>query len=498
MLPVHRQLLMGHGFADPDLAYRNLLSLADNPSTPHLKAKTQRLFKALLSRLLLYLRNCPDPDMALNSLEQIINRLGARTTLYSIMADSPQLVEMLVTLTGGSRYLSEILFRDPSLVETLGRENTLQRRLNRETLGVRLDLIRSAHRGQEGAHESLIRLRNALTLETGLRYLLGISDVQTLGADLAAAADFILQQVVLRTAEEMRERYPRFFETASGNFGVVALGKLGGQELSFASDLDVIFLHEECEPSREVLPSEFFSRWAARICAFLSETTPFGRLYECDPRLRPYGKSGALCTSLATFDQYVRNHARVWERMALTRCRPVVGSEDWQRRFNRVWHRALFSQPFGRSDREEVVEMRLRIEREKGDAALKAGPGGLVDVEFIAQTLVLQHGREYGTLCEQSTPDVLATAADLRLLPTQSSLQLRRSYLFLRDIENRLQIVNHLSIDSLPKDETDLDRLAKRCFPQQPHRDLSGRELVQEVESHTSRIREIFREFFQA
>ena len=494
--PAHRQLLIEHGFDAPDRAYRNLLSLADNPSTPHLKAKTRRLFKALLPRLLLYLKDSPDPDMALNSLEQIVNRLGARTTLYGIMAESPQLVEMLVILTSGSRYLSEILFRDPSLVETLGREDTLQRPLDRSTFKARLELIREADRDERDVHGSLIRFKNALELETGLRYLLGISDVQTLGADLAAAGEFILQEVVLRTAEAIRDRYPRFFETSSEKFGVVALGKLGGQELNFASDLDLIFLHEECDVPEEILPVEFFSRWAAKISAFLSEATPFGRLYECDSRLRPHGKSGALSTGLPAFDRYVRNNAQVWERMALTRCRPVAAGEEWQRRFNQVWRDTLFSRPFTESDCEEVVKMRFRIEREKSDEALKAGPGGLVDVEFIAQTLVLRYGREYEALCGRSTPDVLAAAKDLGLLPSESSLQLRRSYLFLRDIENRLQIVNRLSIDSLPEDKTELERLAKRCFPQRSHPGLSGQYLVQEVESHTSRIREIFRQFF--
>ncbi|MFH1742561.1 MAG: bifunctional [glutamate--ammonia ligase]-adenylyl-L-tyrosine phosphorylase/[glutamate--ammonia-ligase] adenylyltransferase [bacterium] len=493
----HRQMLKEHGFEDPDRAHRNLISLGDNPSTPHLKAKTKRLFKTLLPRLLLYLKECPDADMSLDSLEQIVDRLGARTTLYSIMSDNPQLVELLVILTGGSRYLSSILLRDPSLAETLGRKDTLQGSLTQVSFADRLSLLREAHSSREDLHTSLARFKNAIELETGTRYLLGICDVQSLSRDLAGAADYILHEAIRETGQEMQRRYPDFFEKSSDALGVIALGKFGGRELNFASDLDMIFLHAECESSDEITDTEFFSRWVTKISQFLSASTPFGRLYECDFRLRPHGKSGNPSTSLTAFGHYVQEKAWVWERLALSRCRPVIGTPRWTERFKRVWHESLFSRPFTKKEKRKVVEMRFRIEREKGDAALKAGPGGLVDMEFIAQTLRLCHGKEHEAMCNPSTMGALTAAAELGFLSEKTARELRRSYLFLRDIENRLQIVDHLSIDRLPTDKSELDGLAKRCFPKRSQPKLSGEDLVQEVESHTRRVRGIFNDFFQ-
>lgn len=492
----HRHLLTEHGFTDPERARRNLISLADNPSTPHLKTKTKRLFKAILPRLMLYLRDCPDADMALNSLEQIINRLGARTTLYGIMAEQPQLIELWVILTGGSRYLSEILLRDPSLAEMIGREGILERSLDREVFQKQYEIIRSASSGRQDSHDPLVRLKNALDLEIGIRYLIGVSDVKTLGIELASSAEFILQEIVQEAANRIQERYPRMAESVPENLLVIAMGKMGGRELNFASDLDLLFLHGMELEEDGTTAAEFYPRLAAKVSTALEENTPHGRLYECDTRLRPYGKSGPLSSSLETFGRYAREKAWVWERMALTRCRPVVGPTALRERFVEIWRESLFSRPFTDSDCREVVDMRFRIEREKGAAALKAGPGGLVDVEFIAQTLVLRHCAQHQGLCASSTVEVLSSAAKAGYLAERVAKDLAESYLFLRDIENRLQIVDHLSIDRLPTEPSELDSLAKRCFPKESQRQFSGHELVEEVEGHTQRIRAMFEEFF--
>ncbi|HPA44470.1 MAG TPA: hypothetical protein PK395_01800, partial [bacterium] len=260
----HRQLLIDHGLKDPDHAHQHLLSLADNTSNPHLKAKTKRLFKELLPRLLLYLKDSPDPDMALNNMDQIIDRLGAKTTLYGIMTENPQLVERMVILTGGSRYLSEILARDPSLIEALGRTDTLNESPHSDILRTRLTTIRKAYEARESLHESLARLKNSMELEIGIRYLLGISEARESGSDLAVLAGFILQEMVRITGEEMQSRYPDFHERFASRFGIVAVGKFGGHELNFASDLDLLFLYDDCEDTPEVSASEFFYRWASK------------------------------------------------------------------------------------------------------------------------------------------------------------------------------------------------------------------------------------------
>ncbi|HQL62948.1 MAG TPA: bifunctional [glutamate--ammonia ligase]-adenylyl-L-tyrosine phosphorylase/[glutamate--ammonia-ligase] adenylyltransferase [bacterium] len=494
--PERRQMLIDHGLKDPEHAHQHLLSLADNVSSPHLKAKTKRLFKDLLPRLLLYLKDSPDPDMALNNMDQIIDRLGAKTTLYGIMTENPQLVELLVILTGGSRYLSEILARDPSLIEALGARDTLNESIHPDNLHARLTTIRKAYEASESLLESLGRLKNSMELIIGTRYLLGISEARESGTDLAVLADFILQEVLRITGEEMQSRYPDFHERFASRFGIVAVGKFGGHELNFASDLDLLFLYDDCEDTPEVSASEFFYRWASKISSFLHEPSPFGQLYKCDTRLRPYGKSGALCNSFSMFDRYVRESAWVWERLALTRCRPISASTEWCYQFFRTWFASLFSRPFTPDDCREVVRMRFRIEQEKGDEKLKAGPGGLVDVEFIAQTLRLKHGRENPTILNSSTTAAIQAAGELGLFPSDRARSLCESYRYLRDIENRLQIVDRVSVDRLPEDTESLDRLAKRCFPPAAQRRLTGEQLALEVESHTRRIREIFCEFF--
>jgi glutamate-ammonia-ligase adenylyltransferase len=288
------------------------------------------------------------------------------------------------------------------------------------------------------------------------------------------------------------------------------MGKLGGMELNYHSDLDIIFVYEgegetrpvegtDADRFRGLTNPEYFSRLAQRIISVLTLMTREGYVYQIDTRLRPSGNQGPLVTSLPAFERYHCSSAQMWERQALTKARVVAGSPAFAGRIEELIRRLVFERPLAGNLREEIYRLRGRMEteiaREGADHLnIKTGRGGMVDVEFLAQYLQLRHGAEHPNLRRTNTLGILQSLLDEGLLTETDYDALVGGYKFLRRLENKLRLIHDQSINELSGERAYLIKLARRLgYTDRP---LSpDKVLMEDYRQVTGRIREIFERF---
>jgi glutamate-ammonia-ligase adenylyltransferase len=251
---------------------------------------------------------------------------------------------------------------------------------------------------------------------------------------------------------------------------ILAMGKLGGREMNYHSDLDLVFLYEaegntaasEPGPRVETTTNQhFFSELAQAIIKMTSRLSVYGRLYEVDARLRPTGKSGALTTSLGEFVRYFAHRGgQLWERQALCKARVVFGSKRVARAAVRAVNAAAFEHPWRAEDADTIRQMRHRQEKSAAAGDVKRGPGGIVDIEFLVQMLQLKHGRGNARLRMPNALSALAALGEAGHLDGDDGRFFAESYRFLRTLESRLGLISATTQSRLPDDPTELTRLA--------------------------------------
>jgi glutamate-ammonia-ligase adenylyltransferase len=283
---------------------------------------------------------------------------------------------------------------------------------------------------------------------------------------------------------------------AKASMVVVALGTLGGRELGYHSDLDLLFVYSEPgETEKRVAHHEHFARVAQRLISHLTLQLREGALYRIDTRLRPSGSAGPLVVSFEALATYHEREARLWERQALLKARPVAGDEGlFARAYAQVLEPSLFRPIDPAAAARDLIAMRERMEREiaaesPGRYNSKLGRGGLVDVEFAVQFLQLVHGSQHSGIRSRSTPQALVALREAGLLAPEDQEPLARGYRFLRRLESRLRIVRDRSADRLPSAGPELLRLARRMGYSGAR---AGEELLADYERTAAEVRAAF------
>lgn len=476
-----RRRLEDFGFRRPEPFFKSLKRLAEDPNAPHLNSKLRRLLKGLLPRLLKFLKDSPNPEEGWRTFERICDSTPARPTFFSVLTENPAALRALVRLSAASPELADRVVASPQLLNDL---RSLDVGVEASKFEAMEDLYHDLEdRSIEGMLPRLRRFRMRLEIDVAGSFALGSRPIDESVALNSRLAEYCLLRVGQETFGPEEDIL------------VLALGKFGGRELGFRSDLDCILIRPDDAPNS----SEYYARAVSRLVREMNATPAEGRLYELDLRLRPLGKDGPLAPTLSEAADYYRTACQTWERLALTRCRPLTGSSGLAAEFDRMVLAPILAAGLTEDSFDEIHEMRLRIQREKPKQTLKAGPGGLLDVEFIAQTATLLAGPE-GAVRSPNTLAALSEASRCGILAPTQVQELSSGYLLLREIENRLYLMGKEGAIGIPEDEETLDwlvgcmnlPLGKNSPPP-----LWTTESLTEKERETRRRnREIFEELF--
>ena len=258
--------------------------------------------------------------------------------------------------------------------------------------------------------------------------------------------------------------------SVEANLAIIAMGKLGGGELNYHSDLDIIFVYDHqgyTDGEKQISNHEYFAKLAQKIISVLTMQTREGYVYKIDTRLRPSGNAGPLVTSLESFLEYHRTEAQIWERQALTKARVVLGNDKLAGQLHDIIRHTIYGATIDDEGRQEIRRLRMRMENElaresDGIYNIKTGRGGMVDVEFAVQYLQLREGYHSPELRTPSTVVALKEIDTLGLLPEGSAQTLLNGYKFLRKLENRLRIIHDYSVNDLSGTRIYLNKLARR------------------------------------
>jgi glutamate-ammonia-ligase adenylyltransferase len=507
--PERTQSVLGkYPFKDVPAAFNNLSQLAVE-SVPFLSTRRCRQFLAnIASRLLRALSETPDPDMALVNLENVSASLGGKGILWELFSFNEPSLKLYVELCAWSQFLSEILINNPGMIDELLDSLVLNQPRTAGELAQELaDLCRNADDPDPILHS----FKDKELLRIGVRDILGKdSTIETVSA-LSDLAETILVRIAALQYPPLVTRLgvPSLPSGAVSRFVLLGLGKLGGREMSYHSDLDLILIYEG--DGRTVPPPNssrfdtfeltdnfhFFTELARQIIKVASYLGPMGRLYHVDMRLRPTGKSGSLVIPLAEFQKYYETGgAQLWERQALTRGRVVYGDPDFATEVMAAVRKAAYDLEWKPELCTEILDMRERVQASGSDRDLKRGFGGIIDIEFIVQMFRLKYGKELPSVRDPNTWKSLDALRDTGLVSQDEYKTLRSCYDFLRLVEGRLRIFHNRSLDELPESTDDLEKLARRVGLEGTAGTTPAQKFLEELDRHATQTRDLFLELF--
>lgn len=459
--------LSAFGFADATRTRAALRELTTGLT------RSSRLMQQLMPLLLGWLSEAPDPDLGLLGLRRLASGRHRADQLTVAFRESPEVARRLCVLLGTSRLLADVLERHPAEVAALGRDDTMQPR-SRDQLLTRARASTGWREEASSRRQTLHRMTQVERFRIEARDVLGEADVETTGRSVTALAEAVLDAAVEMVAPDVP-------------LAVIGMGRFGGGELSYASDLDVLFVHDE----EHVSGAAAAERAAEAVLRLVKGATPAEGLFLVDADLRPEGKDGLLARSLGGYREYYERWALTWERQALVRARPVAGDRSLGERFCEVIEPFVWA-PLSTEEEREIRRMKARVEKERIPAGddpefhLKLGRGSLSDVEWLAQLLQLRHGvRSPGTVA------ALRALRAARILAADDEEVLAEAYRFCERTRNRWYLVKGAPGDALPSKADDLSRLARSL-------DTSGPALRETYRRVTRRARAVFERLFYA
>ncbi|HEY5994929.1 MAG TPA: bifunctional [glutamate--ammonia ligase]-adenylyl-L-tyrosine phosphorylase/[glutamate--ammonia-ligase] adenylyltransferase [Gallionellaceae bacterium] len=404
----------------------------------------------LVPRFATLCANENNADDALVRILALLEAIARRASYLAFLAEYPQALPRLVRLAASSAWAGEYLAQHPILLDELLDAREIYSppdwtALN-DDLSKQLD---ECHRDMERQMEALRLFQHSQTFHLLAMDLQGLLPLEILSDHLSDLADLILRHVLAMCWDSLGH-------SKAPHFAVIAYGKLGGRELGYASDLDLIFIYDDDVPDAGVN----YAKLAKRINAMLSSYTASGRLYEVDLRLRPNGESGLLVSSVAAFSDYQLQHAWTWEHQALTRARFCAGDAEIGRKFEAIREQVLRSPRDPGKLRQEIVEMRQKMRDGHPNRTplfdIKHDAGGMVDIEFIVQYLVLAHShRHAGLTANSGNLALLKRAGELGLIEAALAEEVCVAYRALRAAQHRMRLNNQTEC-RLPPGEMDV------------------------------------------
>ncbi len=454
------------GFRNAAGARASLDHIRSGPSFTRLGPKTQMLLGRLLPVFLEAAAKSPDPDRTLTYIERFVSSVGGRTAFYSLLAENPRVIDELVKLFSTSVFLSNILLERPEGLDMLlSKELALAYRTRTEMFDEVFGAIR-AHADYEEKLDALRRVRNQEIFRVGTNDILGALPSRIICTQITFLAEACLEAALALASEELSVR---FGAPQGGRFAILGLGKLGARELTYGSDLDIIFVYDDPDEGSTTGPkvitnAEYYIKLGQRVISILTLRTKEGIVFSVDARLRPSGNAGVLVVSTSAFADYHRGSTQVWERQAFIKTRMAAGDASLGRDVIEELAEIVYSKPLTPIDIDEMLRIRSRMEveiaREGSDRYnIKSGKGAVVDIEFLAQALQLSAGsdRRYRT---PYTPKALKRLCAGGLISPEDYLFLKEAYSFYRLIEQRLRVIHDRPEGNIYNGSEELSTLA--------------------------------------
>ena len=433
--------LAGLGFRDGPAAAERLAALRSSPRYHQMPDALRGRCDALVPQIIAAAAAQPDPDATLQRMLALLEAISRRGAYLALLQQYPQALEKVAHLVGSSSWAAGYLQRHPVLLDELLDARILETAPDWPAFRTHLaDILDEVEPDMERQMDLMREAHHAKVFRLLTQDLSGLLPLVRLSDHLSELADIMLEEAIKLTWRKVLKRH-----RDAPRFAIASYGKLGGKELGYASDLDLVFLYDDDAPEAP----ENYARLATRLNNWLSAQTSAGQLFETDLRLRPNGESGLVVSSMAMFRKYQLESAWVWEHQALTRARFSAGDPVVGRAFEDIRIEVLRQKRDLAKLAEEVLAMRRKMTEAHGTRPeqrdrvfnLKHDPGGLIDVEFIVQFLILGHAHDHPELTGNlGNIALLGIAAELGLIPRPLAEEVREAYREYRRLQHALRL----------------------------------------------------------
>lgn len=485
------ELLTEAGFRNPARAIANIRRIARSPAE-------RDTFARLLVLAWDYLAGSSDPDMALNNWERFTEEVSDRPKFFSQLLSQPRRMEIMLRIFAGSQFLSDTLIRNPLFLEWISDPRIVTTPRDQARMEAELRQSLAGETDRLGRLGALRKFRKREILRIGTRDICLGGDFQEIIRELSALA----RAVVEATLGEVLRHHPRG-EAPPGQCTILAFGKLGGRELNYSSDIDLLAIYE---PPREAplqgsdqksgwggsqppgqRAEQFWSEVFRQVVRDISDFTVDGQTYRVDLRLRPWGPEGPLVSSLEQILEYYKTGAELWELQAAIKLAPIAGDPDPGMTFlERL--RPILTRRLQRAGEKEILATVRRLRKravnqyatDPASRDVKNGEGGIRDIEFLLQALQMLHHHRYPGVMTGNTLEGLSCLEEAGLLEPHQAAQLREDYRFLRRIEHFLQAYEDRQLHTLPAEPRAREKLA-RIVLEPPPADRTGPDRTEEL-----------------
>ncbi|MEQ1638721.1 MAG: bifunctional [glutamate--ammonia ligase]-adenylyl-L-tyrosine phosphorylase/[glutamate--ammonia-ligase] adenylyltransferase [Methylococcales bacterium] len=454
--------LQNLGFKDVTTILNLLQHFKKSPAIKRLTAKGAGVLDRLMPQLLTAMQEVDNADVTLKRLLKLLEEVAGRNVYLSLLEENPDALTQIIKLSAASPWICEYLAQYPALFDELLDTRSLYEPLKKQDLEQRLQLqLQGCDLADVEQYMIVLRkFKQINVLKVAAADIMGVIPIMVVSDYLTYIAEVIVAQVVdyvWATLIQKHGRPPATAETVS-NFGVIGFGKLGGLELSYSSDLDMVFIYNYpdglaiTDGAKAISCAQFYGRLGQQVRHILDTRMLSGVLYEVDLRLRPNGDSGLLVTHIGAYEQYLRNNAWTWEHQALVRARFIAGDVEIKQQFEAVRHRILSLPRETETLKTEVREMREKMReslarKEAGKFDLKQGKGGIADIEFIVQYGILAQAAYNGTLTTYTDNVRLLEALQAHgFMPKTTTDTLKKAYCTYRDYGHKLVLQDEPAI----------------------------------------------------
>ena len=441
------ETLAGMGYEDGTRIFNIVRAWHHGRHRATRSTRSRQLLTEIMPTLLQAFGNTTQPDQALIIFDEFLAGLPAGVQLFSMIHANPGLLDMLAEIMGGAPGLAERLSRNPSLLDAVLSPGFFDSIPQGPTLRRELAAMLEQARDFQDELDLARRWANDRRFQAGVHILRHAGDVDESGRALSDIADTVLEGLYAPVLREFRARHGAI---AGPGLAVVAMGKLGAREMTVASDLDLVFIYEaeagveESDGAKPLDVMQYYGRLSQRFISALSALTPEGKLYDIDMRLRPSGSKGPVASTLPGWRRYYDQDAWTWEHMALTRARVVTGDPGLAAGIEATIREIICAPRDGAALLRDIAEMRAPIEKEHPAGSLwsvKYLRGGLMDLEFLAEYLILRHAHAHPEVVDGSTQGAFARLAEAGLLAPELAEPLIAATRLMREVQGMLRLV---------------------------------------------------------